>query len=175
MKTLYLLRHAKSAWDQPGLSDRQRPLNKRGRRDAPRMGAALAGLLAPMPVSVSPARRARLTLEGLCDGWPELAEEKHQVEEDLYTFSVDDLVAWIRERDDEPDCLFMLGHNPACTDLVNWLTGAAALDNLPTAGFAQLHLDIDGWDQLQVGCATLARTLFPRELKNGNDPHLLPD
>ena len=64
MKTLHLLRHAKSAWDQPGLSDRDRGLNKRGRRDAPRMGAALANLVGPHSIAVSPAQRAQLTLQG---------------------------------------------------------------------------------------------------------------
>ena len=68
MKTLHLLRHAKSAWDQPHLSDRERGLNKRGRRDAPRIGEMLAQRLAPMSIAVSPARRAQLTLEGLCTG-----------------------------------------------------------------------------------------------------------
>ncbi|MEH6636907.1 MAG: histidine phosphatase family protein, partial [Halioglobus sp.] len=62
MKTLHLLRHAKSSWDHPGLSDRERPLNKRGERDAPLMGKALSGEMSPMNIAVSPARRAQLTL-----------------------------------------------------------------------------------------------------------------
>ena len=84
MKTLHLLRHAKSAWDEPNLSDRERGLNRRGRRDAPRMGAALAGQLPVMSVAVSPARRAQLTQKGLYAGWPALAEVRHFTEEDLY-------------------------------------------------------------------------------------------
>ncbi len=100
MKTLHLLRHAKSAWDQPGLSDRERPLNKRGRRDAPRMGRALASRLQPMSIAVSPARRARLTLDGLCSGWPALEEVRHHSDEALYTFSGEDLLDWISGQDD---------------------------------------------------------------------------
>ena len=66
MKTLHLLRHAKSSWNEPYRSDRERGLNKRGRRDAPRMGMALANSVDPLAVCVSPARRAQLTLEGVC-------------------------------------------------------------------------------------------------------------
>ena len=72
MKTLHLLRHAKSSWDEPWANDRERGLNKRGRRDAPRMGRALCAELQPMPVFVSPARRAQLTLEGVCETWPDM-------------------------------------------------------------------------------------------------------
>ena len=68
-KTLHLLRHAKSAWDDPGIGDRERGLNKRGRRNAPQMGAVLADRLEPKVIHVSPARRAQLTLGGLQDGW----------------------------------------------------------------------------------------------------------
>lgn len=164
MKTLHLLRHAKSAWDDPGLSDRERPLNKRGRRDAPRMGEALARRLPAMSVAVSPARRAQLTLDGLCSGWPALADVEHDTEEDLYTFDDRDLFDWIAGQDDRHRSLFLIGHNPALTDLVNGLTGRHCLDNLPTAGYAELSLDIKRWAQLEVGCATLDYTLFPKQL-----------
>jgi phosphohistidine phosphatase len=164
MKTLHLLRHAKSAWDQAGLSDRERPLNKRGQRDAPRMGEALSNRLAPMPVNASPARRAQLTLEGLCSGWPALGDVSHYTEEDLYTFSDDDLLAWISCQDDRHDALFMIGHNPAFTDLVNTLTGHYSLDNLPTAGYAELSLSIDHWQDIVPGCAVLDYQLFPKQL-----------
>ncbi len=164
MKTLHLLRHAKSAWDQPGLSDRERPLNRRGQRDAPRMGEALAGRLQPMEIAVSPARRAQLTLEGLCDGWPALGIIPHETEEDLYSFSERDLCDWIAAQDDSRDALFLIGHNPALTDLVNALCGAHCLDNLPTAGYAELTLRIDHWRELGHGCATLEFSLFPRQL-----------
>ena len=101
MKTLHLMRHAKSSWDQPGLSDRERVLNARGARDAPRMGEALAQRLAPMSVAVSPARRAQLTLEGVCAGWPALGDVPHETQEDLYTFSSGDLLEWIAGQGDE--------------------------------------------------------------------------
>jgi phosphohistidine phosphatase len=167
MKILHLMRHAKSAWDQPGLADRERELNKRGKRDAPRMGKALAQRMAPMSIAVSPARRAQLTLQGLCDGWPALGELPHRSEQDLYTFSADDLLDFIAAQDDSQRRLFMIGHNPAFTDLVNTLVGEDKLYNLPTAGYVELALAIDRWRDLQQACAVMPFSLFPKELSQG--------
>ena len=164
MKTLHLLRHAKSSWDQPQLSDRDRGLNKRGKRDAPRMGEALAQRMAPMPIAVSPARRAQLTLEGLCAGWPALGDVQHRIEEDLYSFSAGDLFDWIAQRDDSEQALFIISHNPGLTDLVNTLVGNYALDNLPTAGYVELALRIDHWRDLLQGCAVVEYSVFPKQL-----------
>lgn len=166
MKTLHLLRHAKSAWDQPDLGDRDRPLNKRGQRDAPRMGAALSGELVPMSIAVSPARRAQLTLEGLCQGWPALAELAHYTEEDLYTFSSADVLDWLVAQDERHAALFLIGHNPAFTDLANELIGAWTIDNVPTAGYVRLRLDIDHWQALGHGVGTLEYRLFPKQLSS---------
>ena len=141
-KRLLLLRHAKSSWDNPGTADRDRGLNKRGKRNAPQMGRALAELLEPAVIHVSPAMRAQLTLGGLQDGWPALQNIDHLTEEELYTFSSSDLVDWIGACDDAFERLFLIGHNPALTDLINWLCGDLVLPNLPTAGFVELELDV---------------------------------
>ena len=164
MKTLHLLRHAKSSWDESGLSDRDRGLNSRGLRDAPRMGQVLATECAPMTVHVSPARRAQLTLEGLCAGWPALARYPHRTVESLYTFSSADLAAFLRSCEDDCESLFLIGHNPALTDLVNELLVEDYLENLPTAGYARLLLDIQDWHELRPACAQLERLLLPRQL-----------
>ena len=163
MKTLHLLRHAKSAWDQPGLGDRDRGLNKRGRRDAPRMGEALSAEVPAQTVFVSPARRAQLTLEGLCAGWPDLTQWQHVTDEALYTFAAGDLLYWIAACPDQRDSVFIIGHNPALTELVNTL-GQRVLDNLPTAGYARLLLNVDTWAMLEPGCASLEQLLLPRKL-----------
>jgi len=164
MKTLHLLRHAKSSWDDASLSDRERGLNKRGKRDAPRMGQALAERMAPLAVWVSPARRAQLTLEGLCDGWPALSELDHITDEELYTFSADDLFTWLQERDDSQPYVFVIGHNPALTDLSNALAAEEGLANLPTAGYLELVLHIDHWRDVRHGCGRIEYSLFPRQL-----------
>jgi phosphohistidine phosphatase len=164
MKDLHLLRHAKSSWDDPTLPDRDRPLNQRGRRDAPRMGAALRELMEPLPVASSPALRARLTLQGLCSAWPEVADLAHRSEEALYTFSAADLRYWLCDQPDELSARFVIGHNPGLTELVNWLAGADVLSNLPTAGYAHLSLDIERWRDLRRGCGRLERRLSPKQL-----------
>jgi phosphohistidine phosphatase len=165
-KQLLLLRHAKSAWDNPGTADLDRGLNKRGKRNAPRMGQALSEVLEPGVIHVSPALRAQLTLGGLQDGWPALQGFQHVTDDALYTFEVADLVEWIMSSDDQLERLFLIGHNPAFTDLINWLCGSAVLSNLPTAGFVELRLDVDRWDELEEGCGTVLNRLFPKELAN---------
>ncbi len=164
---LHLLRHAKSSWADPGASDRERELNHRGLRDAPRMGRALSDLVPPQPLSVSLARRAQATLEGLIEGWPELREMEHRTEEALYTFSAAELVDWIGEQPGDAETLFIVGHNPALTELPNWLTGEPVFGNVPTAGYVGLELDCDTWSELWPGCGRVVRSLFPRELADG--------
>ena len=164
MKTLHLLRHAKSSWAVAGLDDHDRDLNERGRRDAPRMGRALAERIAPQTVHVSSARRAQRTLDGVCEGWPALRRERHLTDGALYTFDWRDLLEWLQQVDDDPESVFLVGHNPALTELCNQLVGRRALDNLPTAGYLRLHIDVDHWRDLREGRATLEDYLFPRDL-----------
>jgi phosphohistidine phosphatase len=167
VKTLHLLRHAKSSWDEPGLADRERPLNKRGRRDAPRMGRALAALIPVPDIHVSPARRARLTLAGLCDGWPALAARPASVEDALYTFSAAQVLDWLQRQPDQRSSLFVIGHNPALTDLINLLAGQPVCANLPTAAYARLGLRIGRWRDIGPGCGDLECLLRPRQLAEG--------
>tara|TARA_R110000823_G_scaffold198080_1_gene329097 strand:+ start:4629 stop:5132 length:504 start_codon:yes stop_codon:yes gene_type:complete len=166
MKTLHLMRHAKSSWDAPELEDRDRRLNRRGHRDAPRMGRALADRLLPMALHVSPARRAQLTLAGLCAGWGGLSTQPHTTVEALYTFRYDAVWHWIAACAEEHTALFILAHNPALTELVNRLVGRPVLDNLPTAGYVQLALAVEHWAGLESGCAKVADSLFPRQLSH---------
>jgi phosphohistidine phosphatase len=165
LTTLRLLRHAKSDWGDAALGDRERGLNKRGRKAAPMMGAALAKRIAPQTIHLSPARRTQMTLAGVCEAWPELALESHVLDEALYTFSARALIAWLQAFPGDED-LFLLGHNPAFTELVNWCVGVQLLNKLPTAGFVELALEIDEWQQLEQGCGELVYRLFPREISD---------
>ena len=164
MKTLHLLRHAKSSWSNPQHSDRERPLKKRGQRDAANMGRALQNVLDPLPMAVSPAQRAQLTLQGLCDEWTELERLNHPIVEELYTFSAKDLLDWLEVQSDAGDTLFLIGHNPALTDLANALAGGQVIDNIPTAGYVQLVLDIPQWKSIRPTCGRITQQLFPRDL-----------
>jgi phosphohistidine phosphatase len=167
MKALYLLRHAKSSWDDPSLSDRERPLNARGARDAPRMGAALSARYAPMTFYVSPAERAQATFAGVRSGWPELQVGEGITTEALYTFDYRKLLAWIEQQSDDADALALIGHNPALTELMGYFAGWASLDHLPTAGWAELAIAIERWSDIcqAQGRGELVTYLLPRTLR----------
>ena len=133
------------------------------------MGAALAARLSPQSIAVSPATRAQLTLTGLCDGWPALAVKEHRTVDALYTFDSEDVQDWLRQQPDSCSELFLIGHNPAFTDLINELAPEANLENLPTAGYVQLRLSLESWAQLRSGIGTLSWRLFPRELDDDSE------
>ena len=162
MKRLCLLRHAKSSWENPSLLDRERPLNKRGYRDAPQIGAYLSGRYLPLLFFVSPARRAQETYAELLTGWPQLNSQRVTIEEALYTFEFRELLQWLSARPDELSALAMVGHNPALTDLTNWLAGGEVIENLPTAGWVDLVIDLDRWSDIELSrgrghCKTIIR------------------
>ncbi|MFT4768240.1 MAG: phosphohistidine phosphatase [Glaciecola sp.] len=165
MKTLHLMRHAKSSWQAPGLSDHERQLNDRGRSDAPLMGVALAKILSAQTVHCSSAVRARQTLGGLCDGWPAMSVQSHEIDDALYTFDYQDLLAWLQNYPQESESCFLIGHNPGLTDLCNQLVGRLSIDNLPTAGYLQLEIPVTDWSDANDGIATLVDWQFPRDLR----------
>ena len=166
MKNLYLLRHAKSSWDDKYLTDMERPLNGRGRRDAPRMGAALGARLAPMTFHVSPAERVQQTFNALQQSWAGLEPQHGVTIRTLYTFDYRPLLGWIAEQADSLEHLALVGHNPAFTELINFLVGPGTLDNLPTAGWAELSIRIEKWSQVcnAKGKGELVYHLFPKSL-----------
>ena len=166
MKTLYLLRHAKSSWDNPALSDRDRPLNARGEREAPRMGEALGTRLSPMRFHVSPAERAQQTFHALCAAWPGLELLHGITTPALYTFDYRQVLDWVSACGVEDDTLALVGHNPAFTELVCYLVKPDALDNLPTAGWVEIGLPIDRWQDIHSARyeGELLYRLFPKML-----------
>jgi phosphohistidine phosphatase len=144
MKSLTIVRHAKSSWKDRGLSDRERPLNKRGNRDAPIMGQRLAAAgIRPSQIISSPAVRAwtaaRIFAKEL--GYP---TEFLQREDGLYLASLDNLLDVIATQDSGFNNLMLFGHNPGLTDLVNYLVPGLT-NNLPTAGVVSVELDCDEW------------------------------
>ena len=166
MKTLYLLRHAKSSWDNPALSDRDRPLNARGERDARLMGDALGKRLSPMRFHVSPAERAQQTFRKLCASWSGLEALHGITAPALYTFDYRRVLDWITACGIEVDSLALVGHNPAFTELGCYLVKPDALDNLPTAGWVEIGLPIDRWQDIQRAQyeGELLYRLFPKML-----------
>jgi phosphohistidine phosphatase len=162
MKTLTIVRHAKSSWDNPGLSDHERPLNKRGLRDAPVMGARLAEWGPPVDrIISSSAVRALKTAEFVVQEMGLPWDEIH-VEDDLYHATEEDMLEIIRELDDYLDGVMLFGHNPGMTYLVNDLSDLD-LDNLPTCGVVILQFDVEGWADVGERKATSAVFDYPKK------------
>ena len=147
MKTLLVLRHAKSSWNDPALDDHERPLNQRGRRDAPRMGALVRedGLI-PDVVLSSDAVRARLTAEAVA----ETARYAGEILLDprLYLASPADILSLLPTVRENAGTVMIVGHNPGLEKLVEHLTGEP--QDMPTAALAQIGLPIDQWRDLKL-------------------------
>ena len=144
MKELILVRHAKSSWKDPTLSDHDRPLNKRGKRDAPEMGERLAASgYDPDLIVSSSADRALDTARTIAGklGYPRerIAEEKR-----LFHAGVAELLHVIQGVDDSVDILMLFGHNPGLTDLANHL-GSREIFNMPTCAVLHLRFQADTW------------------------------
>lgn len=147
MKRLGLLRHAKSSWDSPAATDFDRPLNKRGERDAPRMGALLAERgVKPDTIISSAAARARTTAQL---AGKELGFEAGDIRETeaLYHASAGNMLAVLDDMAANADEVILVGHNPGITTLANRIADAR-IDNLPTAAFFYVEADIDSWSGL---------------------------
>jgi phosphohistidine phosphatase len=166
MGTLYLLRHAKSSWDEPALADHERPLAPRGRRDALLVGRHLGRLeAAPELVLCSSAVRTRETLELL---GPAVAGIPVQLEDDLYAASSEALLERLRAVPDETGCVLLIGHNPGVQDLALALApGGRDRERLaakfPTAGLATLACP--AWARLEAGGAELVAFVVPKQLR----------
>ena len=145
MKTLLILRHAKSSWNHPGLADHERPLNKRGKRDAPRMGRLLQDEnLVPDLIITSTARRARKTAQKIAGASGYAAEIVKTGA--LYHAYLDDYIAVLRQLGADHERVMLVGHNPGLEDLVADLTGQAV--RMTTAALAQVSLPIESWAEL---------------------------
>jgi len=143
MKTLFLVRHAKSSRDDPGLSDKERPLNDRGTRDAPKMGARLAKHdVKPDLIVSSPAVRARTTAELIAKKLDYKVKDI-VLDERLYAAAPGDVLDVIRELDDKPKCVMVVGHNPELSQLAARLSGKDT--DMPTCAVAEFAYDIKSW------------------------------
>jgi phosphohistidine phosphatase len=163
MKCLFLLRHAKSSWDQPGVRDFDRPLNDRGRDAAVRVGRELARVGIGFDlVLASPARRVVETLEKLAVGYGRPLNPRFEPR--IYEAGTDDLLALIATAPDDIRSLLLVGHNPGLHELALRLTGDELLRvKYPTGAFAEIRLTGDEWRRVGEG-GELGRFIRPREL-----------
>jgi len=168
MKTLLVLRHAKSSWQDAGVDDHDRPLNARGARDAPRMGALIRRLgLVPDLIVSSTATRARMTAEDVAHacGYP------HDVSlaPGLYLASPSEIVRVVRTLDASgADRVLIVGHNPGFETLV--ARAARAADPFPTAALAQIDYPIRRWQDLRLSTrGRIVSVWRPKELPVSED------
>jgi phosphohistidine phosphatase len=167
MKRLYLLRHAKSSWDDPTLADHDRPLAPRGRRAAKVIAKHLARKgISPELVLCSPSTRTRQTLKRLAPGLRKNAAVR--IEPKLYASSAADLLEVLHEVRDEVESVMLIGHNPGIQDLALSLAGAGSeiprlRSKFPTAGLATLELN-GTWRELAPESTELVSLVKPKEL-----------
>ena len=164
MKTLYLLRHAKSSWKDPGLEDFDRPLDSRGREDAPLVGGFIRkrDLRVDLIIS-SPAARARQTAA--------LVRESARLTADLlfdervYEADAARLLEVVTQAADSADALMLVGHNPGMEELLTFLTGDGR--SMPTAAMACIALDVEEWAEVRGGAGRLEWFVRPEEPAEG--------
>ncbi len=149
MKTLYLVRHAKSSWEFDVI-DHERPLNERGLRDGPKMAAHIAKSMAKPDLFLSSdALRAKTTAVFFATAYG-VPDRDIKLDHKLYDFAGQDLTDVIRSVDNSIDCLIVFGHNNAMTNFVN-MFGNKDIDNVATAAFTAIEFNIDHWTDLKPG------------------------
>jgi phosphohistidine phosphatase len=169
VRRLWLLRHAKSSWDDPDLPDRLRPLAPRGVRAAGAMARHLrAAAVAPDLVLCSPARRAVQTWEGVAAGVP--PDTAVEIDEAIYHADADELFDRLRDVRSRIRSVLLVGHNPGLQDLAVDLVGSGdvglrerLLTKFPTGALATIDVPGD-WHDLTWGAASVLALVVPREL-----------
>lgn len=162
MKTLYLLRHAKSSWDNPGLKDFERPLADRGLGDVPVIAARFAARGGRVEsILCSPAVRTKTTAKMFAEevGFP---GDEIGSNPELYFAGSNMFLKAASLVDDECEAAMLVGHNPAITDFVNEMTDGS-IDKIPTCGLVQLSLPIDSWSDVKFSSATLVEFDYPKK------------
>lgn len=144
-KILLVVRHAKSSWDIESLNDFERPLNDRGKKDAPMMAKRLIDKNIPIDAFVSsPAKRAKKTAEIFCETYGKPTGIIEYVSM-LYQAAAEDLYEVVEHLDDSLNAVAIFSHNPGITEFVNTLTDSAAIDNLPTTGIYAIQFQVQKW------------------------------
>ncbi|MBV9957619.1 MAG: histidine phosphatase family protein [Acidobacteria bacterium] len=161
MKTLLLLRHAKSSWDDSGLKDFERPLNNRGLQAAPAIGRFLRQQkLQPHLILSSPAERARQTASLVTETARLTADLRY--DERIYEASLERLMEVLAQIEDAAEVVMLVGHNPGLEELLEHLTGEA--QRMPTAALASISLELDKWGKVREHAGRLEWLVKPKDL-----------
>ncbi len=162
IKTLYLVRHAKSSWSDPSLSDQQRPLNKRGLRNGPEMADRLmhCGRSVDLIIS-SPAQRARSTAQYMAAG-VDYDPDNIIHNDQLYFGGIHSMLDVISHSDPDVQSLMLVGHNPDMTSLFNYLCGNQTY-NMPTCAIATIQFE-NGWSSVLKDSGMVIDYDFPKKI-----------
>ncbi|MCW8981370.1 MULTISPECIES: histidine phosphatase family protein [Altibacter] len=161
MKTLYMVRHAKSSWKYD-VEDHKRPLKGRGKRDGELVSNTLKGQVdPPQKIVTSDANRALSTAHYFKDAF-NIPDSKFVTNHSLYDFSGQNVMNIIKSLDNSLDRVMIVGHNHAFTSVANML-GNRYIDNVPTCGFVMIQFEENSWSDITTG--KTIQTLFPRDLK----------
>ena len=162
MKTVYLIRHAKSSWDYPALRDIERPLNKRGLRDAPFMARLLKKQgVQPDAIFSSPAVRA-LTTATFFKNELDLDGEDIFLRDEIYEAFPQSILHMIRTMPEHLDTVMLFGHNPTFTSVTNMFTDKH-IGNVPTCGISHIEAEIENWSEFNEKNASLKAFYFPKQ------------
>jgi phosphohistidine phosphatase len=161
VKTLYLVRHAKSSWDDPSQEDFDRPLNKRGKQDAPFMGQKLKEMgIRPDLLVSSDAKRAKKTAEALAEAL-EYPLQGILFKREMYQADCDDMLKLINAMNDAADSMMIIGHNPEFTWLANKLA-QMEIENIPTSGVVCIAFNVMSWAQISYGRGRMQFFDYPK-------------
>ncbi len=164
MKTLYLLRHAKSSWDFPELSDHDRPLNKRGRKDAPLMGQQMLSRDVNFDLVLTSTAVRALTTASLVAKEVDFDREKIQALSEIYKADRKEIIKIIQHVPDNINSLLIVGHNPIISEVANKLSPHAIAD-MPTAGVVALRFNCNSWLDINGENSKLLFFDFPKNYK----------
>lgn len=163
MKTIYFIRHAKSSWDDITLDDHDRPLNPRGKRDAPKMANRLASLeVAADGFVSSSAIRAKQTSEAFRRAL-NISAANCLYDKNLYHAWPEGIENRVKEVSDEWSTVLFFGHNPGYTELANRIMHNAYIGNVPTCGIIMVEADIDSWADFSLAKARRAGYFYPKQ------------
>lgn len=162
MKKLILIRHAKSSWSNPLLDDFDRPLNKRGVKNAPFMAKVLKQKeLKPDLIISSPSIRTKETLNYFLDEFKEY-KKNIRFEKSIYEAPYTNLLSVLKNVEKENHTIFFIGHNPGLNDLSDFLLDGFD-ENIPTSGILKIDLAINSWDKIEKGCGNLDFFIYPKK------------
>lgn len=166
MRTLLLVRHAKSSWDNPALSDKERPLNKRGKDDAPKMGKLLKKRdFQPDLIVSSPAKRAYSTAKRIAK---ELDYNKCSIETDeaLYMADTEDFYGAISKVPGNVYSLMLFSHNYGITHFANFISDSG-IENIPTCGLVRIDFEMESWKEITETKGKLIYFEYPKKYPDG--------